>query len=184
MKKVILPLIAGLFLIACNSKKDDTTTTRQLVMTDTVNLQNSNASTDVAAPAPEAVAPQRPQVVYVDRYVQAPAPRVIRKTAPPVVIEEVPEATAPVAPAPVATYPDVAVNEPIAVPDAPVENKKKGISDAAKGAAIGGIGGAVAGAVIGKNAKGAILGGVVGAAGGYILGRAKDKKSGRIELAQ
>jgi hypothetical protein len=57
--------------------------------------------------------------------------------------------------------------------------QKKGISKAAKGAIIGGVGGAVAGAVIGKNAKGAIIGGAVGAAGGYIIGRSKDKKDGR-----
>ncbi|MBC7936727.1 MAG: hypothetical protein H7Y86_15355 [Rhizobacter sp.] len=59
-------------------------------------------------------------------------------------------------------------------------NQKKGISKAAKGAIIGGVGGAVAGGVIGKNAKGAVIGGVVGAAGGYIIGRSKDKKDGRV----
>ena len=59
--------------------------------------------------------------------------------------------------------------------------QKKGISKAAKGAIIGGVGGAAAGAVIGKNAKGAVIGGVVGAAGGYIIGRSKDKKSGRVQ---
>ena len=57
--------------------------------------------------------------------------------------------------------------------------KKKGISKAAKGAIIGGAGGAVVGGVIGKNAKGAIIGGIVGAAGGYIIGRTQDKKDGR-----
>ena len=64
--------------------------------------------------------------------------------------------------------------------DQPVatETKKKGWSNAAKGAVIGGVGGAVAGAVInGKNrGKGAIIGGVIGAAGGFILGKSKDKK--------
>lgn len=59
--------------------------------------------------------------------------------------------------------------------------QKKGISKAAKGAIIGGVGGAAAGAIIGKNAKGAVIGGVVGAAGGYIIGRNKDKKSGRVQ---
>lgn len=58
-------------------------------------------------------------------------------------------------------------------------SQKKGISKAAKGAIIGGVGGAVAGGVIGKNAKGAVIGGVIGAAGGYIIGRSKDKKDGR-----
>ena len=58
-------------------------------------------------------------------------------------------------------------------------NKKQGWSKSAKGAVIGGVGGAVAGAVIGKG-KGAIIGGVLGAAGGYVIGRGQDKKSGRI----
>ncbi len=59
-------------------------------------------------------------------------------------------------------------------------NRKKGISKAAKGAIIGGVGGAVAGAVIGKNGKGAIIGGAIGAAGGYIIGRSKDRRDGRV----
>lgn len=58
--------------------------------------------------------------------------------------------------------------------------QKKGWSKAAKGAVIGGVGGAVVGAVVSKKkVKGAVIGGVVGAAGGYILGRSKDKKEGR-----
>lgn len=63
--------------------------------------------------------------------------------------------------------------------------KKKGWSDAAKGATIGAVGGAVAGAVISEKnrGKGAVIGGVVGAVGGYILGRNKDKKSGRVNLS-
>ncbi len=58
---------------------------------------------------------------------------------------------------------------------------KKGISKAAKGAIIGGVGGATVGAVIGKNGKGAVIGGVIGAAGGYIIGRKQDKKDGRVQ---
>ena len=155
-------------------------------MTDTVHLNTSNASTDVTAAIPVAAAvPQRPQVVYVDRYITAPAPRKTpRAVATPTAPEPVTQAPAPAPapnPAPVITTPDVAVNTP--VENVPVENKKKGISDAAKGAAIGGVGGAIAGAVIGKGTKGAVIGGVIGAAGGYILGRGKDKKSGRIEMA-
>ena len=58
--------------------------------------------------------------------------------------------------------------------------RRRGMSKAAKGAIIGGVGGAVIGGVIGKNAKGAIIGGAAGAAGGYILGRSKDRKDGRV----
>ena len=58
----------------------------------------------------------------------------------------------------------------------PAEKQKdKGWSNAAKDATIGGVGGAVVGAVISKKkGKGAIIGGILGAAGGYILGRKKD----------
>lgn len=58
--------------------------------------------------------------------------------------------------------------------------RKRGWSKTAKGAVIGGVGGAVAGGIIGKGAKGAIIGGVIGAAGGAIIGRSKDRKDGRI----
>lgn len=59
------------------------------------------------------------------------------------------------------------------------EAPKKGMSKKAKGAVIGGVGGAAAGRVIaGKNGgtKGAIIGGVTGAAAGGAIGRKKDKK--------
>lgn len=59
--------------------------------------------------------------------------------------------------------------------------KKQGWSKAAKGAVIGGVGGAVIGGVINKRNRGAgaIIGGVLGAGAGYGIGRSKDKKDGR-----
>lgn len=65
--------------------------------------------------------------------------------------------------------------------NARVVEEKKGMSKAAKGAIIGGVGGAVVGGVATKSAKGAVIGGVVGATGGYIIGRSKDKKDGRVQ---
>lgn len=64
-------------------------------------------------------------------------------------------------------------------------NKKEGWSKAAKGAVIGGVTGAAAGAVINKKNRvvGAVIGGVVGAAGGYGIGRTMDKKDGRIDYS-
>ena len=58
---------------------------------------------------------------------------------------------------------------------AQAQTPKKGWSDKAKGAAIGGGAGAVTGAVIGGG-KGAVIGGVVGAVGGGLIGRNRDKK--------
>ena len=52
---------------------------------------------------------------------------------------------------------------------------RKGWSNKAKGAAIGGGAGAVTGAVIGGG-KGAIIGGAVGVVGGGLIGRNRDKK--------
>ncbi|HZH36397.1 MAG TPA: membrane lipoprotein lipid attachment site-containing protein [Flavisolibacter sp.] len=59
--------------------------------------------------------------------------------------------------------------------------KKEGWSKTAKGAVIGGAGGAVVGAVINKRnrAAGAVIGGVVGGAAGAVIGRSQDKKDGR-----
>ena len=55
------------------------------------------------------------------------------------------------------------------------QTPKKGWSNKAKGAAIGGGAGAVTGAVIGGG-KGAIIGGAAGVIGGGLIGRNKDKK--------
>jgi uncharacterized protein YcfJ len=65
---------------------------------------------------------------------------------------------------------------PTATP-APAE-QKKGWSNKAKGAVIGGVIGAGAGAVISKEKKvqGAIIGGVLGAGAGYGVGAILDKK--------
>ena len=58
---------------------------------------------------------------------------------------------------------------------------KKGWSRKAKGAVIGGGGGAILGAVINKKNRlvGGALGGVIGAGLGYVIGNELDKKHGR-----
>jgi outer membrane lipoprotein SlyB len=45
------------------------------------------------------------------------------------------------------------------------------------GAGVGGVGGAIAGAAIGRNAGSAVLGGALGAVGGAIVGTAVDQNS-------
>ncbi len=58
-----------------------------------------------------------------------------------------------------------------------VQEEKKGWSNKAKGAVVGGVVGAVTGAAVSdKKGKGAVIGGVVGAAGGYGVGAILDKK--------
>lgn len=63
-----------------------------------------------------------------------------------------------------------------------VPARKKGWSQAAKGAAIGAGAGALGGILIDKkDGRGAIIGGVVGAGTGYLIGRDQDRKSGRVQ---
>jgi len=63
----------------------------------------------------------------------------------------------------------------------PAKTVKKGWSRKAKGAVIGGGGGAILGAVINKNNRllGGALGGALGAGIGYVIGNELDKKHGR-----
>jgi uncharacterized protein YcfJ len=61
----------------------------------------------------------------------------------------------------------------------------KKISPQAKGAIIGGAGGAVAGGIIGHGVGGAVVGGAIGAGGGYIIGnehRRHEEKERRAYL--
>ena|SRR6476646_8077661 len=58
--------------------------------------------------------------------------------------------------------------------------KPRGWSSAAKGATIGGVGGAILGGVITHRVGGAVIGGAIGAGAGYAIGRARDKKTGRV----
>jgi uncharacterized protein YcfJ len=51
-----------------------------------------------------------------------------------------------------------------------IAQEKKKMSGQAKGAIIGGAGGAIAGGLIGHGVKGALIGGAIGAGGGYIIG--------------
>jgi hypothetical protein len=59
--------------------------------------------------------------------------------------------------------------------------KKTGMNKATQGAIIGGVAGAVGGAVISKKkGLGAVVGGIAGAAGGYIIGKNMDKKDNKF----
>ena len=58
--------------------------------------------------------------------------------------------------------------------------KPRGWSSAAKGATIGGVGGAILGGVLTHRVGGAVIGGIIGAGGGYAIGRANDRKTGRV----
>ncbi len=76
---------------------------------------------------------------------------------------------------PVSQTPPIVYQEPVPEP------QKKGWSSKAKGAVIGGVAGAAAGAVIHKRqrAVGAVVGSVLGAGAGLGIGAVIDKKNGR-----
>ncbi len=51
-----------------------------------------------------------------------------------------------------------------------VQAQNRPMSSQAKGAIIGGAGGAILGGLLGHNVKGALIGAAIGAGGGYIIG--------------
>lgn len=192
MKRILLPLfiLSTTFIISCSSKK---TEPREMVLLSDP-AHNSNVATDTARTMPEMNNP-------IEETPEAPAPvkKYIRRKPAPRSTAVYNEPSPAPAPAPAPTTETATVPAPAPAPgntetagtgdgeskadEAKAETpaKKKGISNGAKGAIIGGVGGAIAGAVIGKNAKGAVIGGVIGAAGGYILGKKKDKKQAEEE---
>ncbi len=189
MKKIFTFFAAATIFAACNSNSD-LDAKKDVIITDTSAMYNNNASTDigtsVAQQAPAAVAPTKiireTRIVYVDRAPKA-TKRVIREAAPAEpVITTVPQTQSNTGKSTqgsgtsgntgtTGTDPGTET-----APAEPVKKEKEGWSNAAKDAVIGGVGGAVAGAILSKRkGKGAVIGGVIGAAGGYILGRKKDK---------
>lgn len=169
---------------ACNTQSD-LETKKDVVVTDTSAMYKSNGSTDTAttvvAPPPAAPAPvtttkiiHDTRTVYVDRTPKAPR-QTVRQTSPSQTTSPQPTTgnTQNTNTGTTGTS-GTGSTTPAAIP-APVA-KDRGWSSAAKDATIGGVGGAIGGAIISKKkGKGAIIGGVLGAAGGYILGRKKDK---------
>jgi hypothetical protein len=191
MKKLFTVLTTAVLFAACSSDSD-LDAKKDVVLTDTAGMYKSNYSTDVSTPVEDpqekTVAPTKiireTRVVYVDR---------TPKTKKPVYHEATPVN-------PVVTQPQPQQQESNTQTSSsgnPTDNtgvntgntggsgtettsdqpaKKEGWNNSVKGAVIGGVGGAVLGAVISKKkGKGAIIGGVLGAAGGYILGKKKDK---------
>jgi len=187
MKKFLPFLSIALFFVACNGKPAETET--QIVkaasnQADTAGLaqfQQWKAQNELAV-ANDVQQPITSTPVTVIREViverEAPVRKRVRSTE-------------------TSSYPNTAPNnnnstsenestvsessstasEPV-IADVPAKNE--GWSKSAKGAAIGGAGGAVLGAIINKRnpAVGAAIGGVLGGAGGYGIGRSKDKKDG------
>ena len=173
MRKVIMVLAVSSVFAACGSRTD-IETEKDLMVTDTTGMYNSNVSTDTATTVPveEEVAPAAPKVVtqtrtvYVDRTPKSTTQRNVPTTT---------TNTQTTTNTGTGTTTTTGTGTTTTTP-APKE-EDKGWSNSTKGAVIGGAAGAVGGAILSKKkGKGAIIGGVVGAAGGYILGKKKDNK--------
>lgn len=182
MKKVILPLAIAAIFSACSTDKKDEKR-EMVILNDSSMLFNNNVMSDtgtsiIAEPTfSEPVVAAKPTT---RKSIAKTSSRNSRSNNTPV-RSTVPQNTTPL--------PDNTSSNPTAGTKADngtvgtvdnttttVPEKKEGWSNAAKGATIGGVTGAVAGAILAKKkGKGAIIGGVIGAAGGYILGRKKDK---------
>ena len=159
MKLFYTAICLGLLTVSCK-ENSQTTETTPLLKSDTsfvVGPELSQNDSQVVATA----APVQQE--------QAPAPT--RKKATTVAkVDDSPGST------PAATQESGTATQPAAE-----EPAKKGWSKTAKGAVVGGVVGAGAGAIINKKnrAAGAVIGGVVGAGAGAVIGNEMDKKDGR-----
>ena len=189
MKKIFTIIASALLFAACSN--DELETKKDVVVTDTSSMYNSNASTDIGAKEEVEAAPLQPapvrtitRTVYVTR--NSPARKVTVREATPAQPDYSPAQAPSTNPQSTGTTTQGTGTgttgtgtgtEGTATTTKPAEKEKEGMSNATKGAVIGGVGGAVGGAILSKKkGKGAIIGGVIGAAGGYILGRKKDKQ--------
>lgn len=188
MKKFLLAISIASLFTACNTEaKKEQAFQTTMVPVNTAGYAVSNASTDVGISKEQEdyVAPvSKKTTIRRNRTAVNTAP-VTQQSQQPVVTAPASNTTIPETTAP-ATIPSTAglpstngtgeTTSTGAAKDEEKTTKKKGWSDAAKGAVIGGAAGAIGGAIInGKNRTvGAVVGAVIGAAGGYAIGRKRD----------
>ena len=167
MKKLlpisIIAVIAAVVMIACNRQPQADANGKVLTYTDTVGLadfqkwktQNELKDPTVYYNQGNEIASTQPTRTIV-KYVPVKSSR--RSTS--------------------RSYSSGSMNS---VSQYPAKTVKKGWSRKAKGAVIGGGGGAILGAVINKNNRlvGGALGGALGAGLGYVIGNELDRKHGR-----
>jgi hypothetical protein len=162
MKKILPVLMIASIFMACNSKSD--LNANKAILTDTSSMYKSNIMTDTGSMI---------QTQSLNKGNAAAAnPNMYTTTT----------TTTTTGPTPVPAVRHTSTTRAYSSGGSGQTTRtvyrRKGWSHGAKDAVIGGVGGAVAGAIIGKG-KGALIGGVVGATGGYIIGRSRDKREGR-----
>ena len=189
MKKLLLALTIITGFAACKNGPEPIEKTGAVQLLPSVAAYNNNTNSDTSGMAtPEITPPKvtsRPtKIVYI---IRQPAQTGSNTSAAPV--NPVP---APATPSVTPTLPGTGSTGSTTAqqgsggtnagkevsPAIPQPVKKKGWSNATKGAVIGAGTGAIGGAILSKKkGLGAIIGGVVGAAGGYIIGKNMDKKN-------
>jgi len=191
MKNLLLALtIASIFGACKTDTKKESEIKAEMTPVNTAGYNMSDASTDVAKDddeeeVEEIVVKKRKAKKRVVTVYEEPSDEQPQQTQVPVVTsyptQSAPQQTESTTPGAVDIGSTGSTGNTEAVETAQVE-KKKGWSDAAKGAVIGGAAGAIGGAVInGKNrGKGAIIGAVIGAAGGYVIGKKRDKNKDEV----
>jgi len=200
MKNLLLSVFIITAFAACKSDPGLSNQNRDIRLLSDSTTYNNNVFSDTNTTAQEEISPEKvsekpQQAVRIKSAVKRTAKA---RTAAPTSDQAVvvpPVATA----SPVSTPPIVAPasTQSTTVDNSPAKGtsqtastgtetkveKKKGMNKATQGAIIGGVAGAVGGAIISKKkGVGAVIGGIAGAAGGYIIGNKMDKKDNRFVL--
>ncbi|RYE22863.1 MAG: hypothetical protein EOP51_12155 [Sphingobacteriales bacterium] len=183
MKQMIAILGIGIFAASCNTSSNKAAFAAQQNTIDSMKMEMTkkqviDSMNEVVYINTMNTAAIQPQLVTV-----APKPRKKRvysyaSQSEPVVAKPVSTVNNDnVYTQPTTSTPPIVYQEPA---QAPVQ-QKKGWSAKAKGAAIGGVAGAAAGAIINKNQRvlGGAIGSVLGAGAGLGIGAIIDKKNGR-----
>ena len=189
MKKILLAVLIITGFAACKSNSDSNDQNRNIQLLSDSSAYHNNVFSDTTTTTAKAeVVPakisEKPHTIVRTRSV-AKKPEKMQTVAP----VSTQTATVPtVATSPVSTTPSAESttvdkstgtgnSAQTASTGTGTTVQKKGMNKATQGAIIGGVAGAVGGAIISKRkGVGAVLGGLAGAAGGYIIGKNKDKK--------
>lgn len=197
MKNLLLLLFITVGFAACKSEPDFSSENSNIRLlpnsTEFTNNALSDTNTVAAAEITPAKVAEKPRTIVKTIIIREAAPRAKSVEVAPVTTSTTPTATASIPPIvdnPVSTSTgsdknDSSVGNSTETASAPAEKtvKKPGMNKATEGAIIGGVAGAVGGAVISKKkGLGAVVGAVAGAAGGYIIGKKLDKKSNQYVI--
>jgi hypothetical protein len=198
MKNLLLAIVLITGFAACKSDPDLSNQDRDIHLLYDSTAYNNNVFSDTnstvkAEVIPATISEKPRERVRTKVRTQRPA-KIQTISKVPAQVVTVPEvSTVPVSTPPIVTAP--ATSESTSVDNSGTNDnaetasagtqveKKKGMNKATQGAIIGGVAGAVGGAIISKKkGLGAVIGGIAGAAGGYIIGNKMDKKDNQFVL--